>query len=117
MTLTSPNCPMAEIIPNGSRVCLRAVECINRVKVTLTFDPALESQTQISDEGKYPNRCIMSIKKEFKIAEPESLPPSPDTVIKTDKGDEFSVGEIQHPKKNIKECYTQRRFKLVCKMD
>ena len=107
MTLTSPNCPMAEIIPNGSRVWLRAVECVNRVKVTLTFDP--ESVTQISDEGKYPNRCIMSIKKEFKIAEPNHTE-SPDTVIKTDKGDEFSVGEIQHPKKNIKECYIPKEI-------
>lgn len=44
----------------------------------------------------------MSIKKEFQIAEPESLPPSPDTVIKTDKGDEFSVGEIQHSKRIVK---------------
>ena len=44
----------------------------------------------------------MSIKKEFKIAQPESLPPSPDTVIKTDKGDEFSVGEIQHSKRILK---------------
>ena len=30
----------------------RAVECINRVKVTLTFDPPWNPD-QISDEGKY----------------------------------------------------------------
>ena len=37
----------------------------------------------------------MSIKKEFSIKETDPTP-SPDTVIVTDKGEEFSVGEIQH---------------------
>ena len=37
----------------------------------------------------------MSIKKEFNIKETDPTP-SPDTVIITDKGEEFSVGEIQH---------------------
>jgi len=37
----------------------------------------------------------MSIKKEFNIKETDPTP-SPDTVIVTDKGEEFSVGEIQH---------------------
>ena len=31
----------------------RAVECINKVKVTLTFDPPWNPDTMISDEGKY----------------------------------------------------------------
>ena len=45
----------------------------------------------------------MSIKKEFNIKEPENTPaPTPDTVIKTDKGQEFSVGEIQHSKRIVK---------------
>ena len=39
MTLTSPNCPAAEIIPMEIEFATRAVECINGVKVTLTFDP------------------------------------------------------------------------------
>ena len=37
----------------------------------------------------------MSIKKEFSIKETDPIP-SPETVIVTDKGEEFSVGEIQH---------------------
>ena len=45
----------------------------------------------------------MSIKKEFNIQEPDPTPtPPPDTVIKTDKGDEFSIGEIQHSKRIVK---------------
>ena len=52
MTLTSPNCPAAEIIPMEVEFATRAVECVNRVKVTLTFDPPLNPD-QISDEGKY----------------------------------------------------------------
>ena len=39
MTLTSPNCPAAEILPMEVEFATRAVECINKVKVTLTFDP------------------------------------------------------------------------------
>ena len=52
MTLTSPNCPAAEIIPMEVEFATRAVECVNRVKVTLTFDPPWNPD-QISDEGKY----------------------------------------------------------------
>ena len=45
----------------------------------------------------------MSIKKEFTIQDPETNPaPTPDTVIKTDKGQEYSVGEIQHSKRILK---------------
>ena len=45
----------------------------------------------------------MSIKKEFNIPQPDPTPtPSPDTVIVTDKGDEFSIGEIQHSKRIVK---------------
>ena len=45
----------------------------------------------------------MSIKKEFNIQQPDPTPtPSPDTVIVTDKGQEFSVGEIQHSKRIVK---------------
>ena len=43
----------------------------------------------------------MSIKKEFNIQETPSTP-SPDTVIQTDKGQEFSIGEIQHSKRILK---------------
>ena len=44
----------------------------------------------------------MSIKKEFNIQEQESPTPSPDTVIKTDKGNEYSIGEIQHSNRIVK---------------
>ena len=53
MTLTSPNCPAAEIIPMEVEFATRAVECVNKVKVTLTFDPPWNPDTMISDEGKY----------------------------------------------------------------
>ena len=53
MTLTSPNCPAAEIIPMEIEFATRAVECINGVKVTLTFAPPWNPDTMISDEGKY----------------------------------------------------------------
>ena len=43
----------------------------------------------------------MSIKKEFTIKDPQPAP-TPDTVIKTDKGQEYSVGEIQHSKRILK---------------
>tara|TARA_B100001057_G_scaffold500592_1_gene616542 strand:+ start:2489 stop:2842 length:354 start_codon:yes stop_codon:yes gene_type:complete len=52
MTLTSPNCPAAEVIPMEVEFATRAVECINKVKVTLTFDPPWNPDA-ISDEGKY----------------------------------------------------------------
>ena len=53
MTLTSPNCPAAEILPMEVEFATRAVECINKVKVTLTFDPPWNPDEMISDEGKY----------------------------------------------------------------
>jgi len=43
----------------------------------------------------------MSIKKEFNIQETPPTP-SPDTVIQTDKGQEFSIGEIQHSTRILK---------------
>jgi FeS assembly SUF system protein len=53
MTLTSPNCPAAEILPMEIEFATRAVQGINQVKVTLTFDPPWNPDTMISDEGKY----------------------------------------------------------------
>ena len=31
----------------------RAVECVNKVNVVLTFDPPWNPHTMVSDEGKY----------------------------------------------------------------
>ena len=39
MTLTSPNCPAAEFIPNEVKNKLSALEQINNVELELTFDP------------------------------------------------------------------------------
>ena len=63
MTLTSPNCPAAEIIPMEVEFATRAVECINKVKVTLTFDPPWNPDTMISDEGKYQIGILWVLKK------------------------------------------------------
>ena len=52
MTLTSPNCPAAEILPMEIEFATRAVEGVNGVKVTLTFNPPWNPDA-ISDEGKY----------------------------------------------------------------
>lgn len=39
MTLTSPACPSAEMIPSEIEAKVRTVEGVNDVKVELTFDP------------------------------------------------------------------------------
>lgn len=52
MTLTSPNCPAAEILPMEVEFATRAVNGLNHVKVVLTFDPPWNPDA-ISDEGKY----------------------------------------------------------------
>jgi len=39
MTLTSPNCPAAEIIPGQVESNIRAIEGVNEVQVEITFDP------------------------------------------------------------------------------
>ena len=51
MTLTSPSCPAAELIPSQAETSVRALEGVNDVKVTLTFEPPY-SQTMMSEEAK-----------------------------------------------------------------
>ena len=51
MTLTSPSCPAAELIPSQAETSVRALEDVNDVKVTLTFEPPY-SQTMMSEEAK-----------------------------------------------------------------
>lgn len=51
MTLTSPSCPSAEVIPSEVEQKIRAVEGINEVKVEITFDPPY-SQDMMSEAAK-----------------------------------------------------------------
>jgi FeS assembly SUF system protein len=51
MTLTSPSCPSAEVIPGEVEQKLRAVEGVNEVKVEVTFDPPY-SQEMMSEAAK-----------------------------------------------------------------
>ena len=51
MTLTSPSCPSAEVIPGEVEQKLKAIEGVNDVKVQLTFDPPY-SQEMMSDAAK-----------------------------------------------------------------
>ena len=51
MTLTSPSCPSAEVIPGEVQQKVKAIEGVNDVKVELTFDPPY-SQDMMSEAAK-----------------------------------------------------------------
>lgn len=51
MTLTSPSCPSAEVIPGEIEAAIKAIEGINDVKVEVTFDPPY-SQDMMSEAAK-----------------------------------------------------------------
>jgi FeS assembly SUF system protein len=51
MTLTSPSCPSAEVIPSEVEQKLKAIEGVNDVKVELTFDPPY-TQEMMSEAAK-----------------------------------------------------------------
>ncbi len=51
MTLTSPSCPSAEVIPGEIEQKIKAIEGINDVKVEVTFDPPY-SQDMMSEAAK-----------------------------------------------------------------
>ncbi len=51
MTLTSPSCPAAEIIPDELQTKLKAIPGVNDVKVEVTFDPPY-SQDMMSEVAK-----------------------------------------------------------------
>lgn len=51
MTLTSPSCPSAEVIPGEVEQKIKAIEGVNDVKVELTFDPPY-SQDMMSEVAK-----------------------------------------------------------------
>lgn len=51
MTLTSPSCPSAEVIPGEIEQKVKSVEGVNDVKIELTFDPPY-SQDMMSEAAK-----------------------------------------------------------------
>jgi FeS assembly SUF system protein len=51
MTLTSPSCPAAELIPGQVETSIRAIKGVNEVQVELTFEPPY-SQDMMSEEAK-----------------------------------------------------------------
>ncbi len=51
MTLTTPNCPVAESLPAEVREAAKAIEGVNEVEVELTFEPPWD-QDLISDAAK-----------------------------------------------------------------
>lgn len=51
MTLTSPSCPSAEVIPGEVEQKIKEIEGINDVKVEVTFDPPY-SQDMMSEAAK-----------------------------------------------------------------
>ena len=51
MTLTTPNCPVAESLPLDVENKVKAMEEVNEAEVEITFDPPW-SQDLMSDEAK-----------------------------------------------------------------
>jgi FeS assembly SUF system protein len=51
MTLTSPSCPAAEIIPDEVKTRIKEINGVNDVEVEVTFDPPYE-QDMMSEEAK-----------------------------------------------------------------
>ena len=51
MTLTSPSCPSAEVIPGEVEQKIKGIEGVNDVKVEITFDPPY-SQDMMSEAAK-----------------------------------------------------------------
>ena len=51
MTLTTPNCPVAEVLPAEVEEKIRSIDEITAVEVELTFDPPW-GQEMMSEEAK-----------------------------------------------------------------
>lgn len=51
MTLTSPNCPVAETLPIEVEEKVKVIEEVNEVEVEITFDPVW-TQDMMSEEAK-----------------------------------------------------------------
>ena len=52
MTLTSPNCPVAESLPLEVEKAVEGVEGVKRVSLTLTFEPPFEP-SMMSEEARF----------------------------------------------------------------
>lgn len=52
MTLTSPNCPSAEEIPNEIKNKVEELDEVDKVEMKLTFDPPYDFETMASDEAR-----------------------------------------------------------------
>lgn len=52
MTLTTPNCPVAETLPNEVQEKVEAVEGIVKANVEITFEPAW-NKDMMSEEAKF----------------------------------------------------------------
>ncbi len=52
MTLTSPNCPVAESLPQEVEQKIKAINVVNSVEIELTFDPPW-SRDLMSEEAKF----------------------------------------------------------------
>ena len=57
MTLTAPNCPIADDLVNEVREKTNAVEGTNKVTVTLTFDPPWDKD-MMSEEAMLQLGCL-----------------------------------------------------------
>ena len=51
MTLTAPNCPMADMVLNDVETYVKDVKGIEKVNVTLTFDPPWDKD-MLSEEAR-----------------------------------------------------------------
>lgn len=51
MTLTSPSCPAAEVIPEEAKQAIMKIEGVSDVEVELTFDPPF-TQDMMSEEAR-----------------------------------------------------------------
>lgn|SRR5690606_19420062 len=52
MTLTSPNCPVAESLPNEVKEKIEQIEGITEAEVEITFDPPWD-RDMMSEEAKF----------------------------------------------------------------
>ncbi len=52
MTLTSPNCPVAESLPMEVEEKIKAIQGIEKAKVEITFEPAWDKD-MMSEEAKF----------------------------------------------------------------
>jgi len=51
MTLTSPNCPVAESLPKEVEDKIKEIDGVNNVKVEVTFEPPWD-QDMMTEEAK-----------------------------------------------------------------